>query len=313
MTLRLLAALALPLAWFSGQQTVFRTRTDVVAIDATVMDGKKPVTTLGIDGFVVKDNGVVQTLIDVGREQMPLDITLTIDLSGSVNESERLIIHRAIRQIGAALRPADRGGVVSFTSHIAQEVKMQPPPFDPPLNFQTGGWTTPFLDALLRPQHTRSHLMVDRSGMSSFLDALLLSLVTPPMADRRQLNLILTDGVDTSSFFELATIADTMKYATGQTSIVILRGGGGHVNDEATLKLLKNITETSGGQMMELGRGESLSEKFLAALDQFRTSYVLRYTPTGVPRAGWHAVDVSTKNSKYKVRARQGYWFRAER
>ena len=289
MTLRLLTALVLPLAWFSGQQAVFRTRADVVAIDATVMDGNKPVTTLGIDGFVVKDNGVVQTLIDVGREQMPLDITLTIDVSGSVNESERRIIYRAIRQIGAALRPADRCGVVSFMSHIRQEVKMQPPPFDPPLKFQTDG------------------------GATSFLDALLLSLVTPPMADRRQLSLILTDGVDTTSFFELATIADTMKYATGQTSIVILRGGGGHVEDEATLKLLKNITETSGGQMTEARRGESLSETFLAALEQFRTSYVLRYTPKGVPRAGWHAVDVSTKNPKYKVRARQGYWFRAER
>jgi hypothetical protein len=287
MTRQLLAALALPLAWPSGQQ-VFRTRADVVAIDATVMDGKKPVTTLGIDGFVVKDNGVEQTLIDVGREQMPLDITLTIDLSGSVNESELRIISRAMRQVGAALRPADRCGVVSFTLHIVQEVKMQPPPCDPTLNLQTGGGT-------------------------SFLDALLLSLVTAPMVDRRQLNLILTDGVDTSSFFELATIADTMKYASGQTSIAILRGGGGHLEDEATLRLLSNITGTSGGQMMELRRGESLSEKFLDALEQFRTGYVLRYTPAGVPQAGWHTVDVSTKISKYKVRARQGYWFRTER
>ena len=65
--------------------------------------------------------------------------------------------------------------------------------------------------------------------------------------------------------------------------------------------------------MMELRSGESLSETFLASLEQFRTSYVLRYTPTGVPRAGWHAVDVSTKNSKYTVRARQGYWVRGER
>ena len=289
MTRRLFAALALPLAWSFGQQPVCHTRTDVVAIDATVMDGKKPVTTLEIDGFVVRDNGVVQTLIDVGREQMPLDITLTIDVSGSVNESERRIIYRAIRQIGETLRPADRCGVVSFMSHIRQEVKMQPPPFDPPLKFQTDG------------------------GATSFLDALLLSLVTPPMADRRQLSLILTDAVDTTSFFELATIADTMKYATGQTSIVMLRGGGERLEDEATLRLLKNITETSGGQMMELRRGESLSEKFLAALEEFRTSYVLRYTPTGVPQTGWHAVDVSTKNSKYKVRARQGYWFHAEK
>ena len=40
------------------------------------------------NGFVVKDNGVVQTLIGVGHEQMPLDITLTIDVSGSVFRPE---------------------------------------------------------------------------------------------------------------------------------------------------------------------------------------------------------------------------------
>ena len=55
-----------------AQQAVFRARTDVVAIDVSVMDGTKPVTSLTISDFRLTDDGVAQTLIDVGREPMPL-------------------------------------------------------------------------------------------------------------------------------------------------------------------------------------------------------------------------------------------------
>jgi hypothetical protein len=43
------------------------------------------------------------------------------------------------------------------------------------------------------------------------------------------------------------------------------------------------------------------------ALDQFRSSYVLTYTPTGVPRAGAHPNAVKVKRGGVAVRARKGY------
>src|SRR6187401_3125476 len=91
-----------------AQQAVFRARTDVVAIDVSVMDGTKPVTSLTISDFRLTDDGVAQTLIDVGREPMPLDITLTIDISGSVSPEQRATIERAIQQVSATLRADDR-------------------------------------------------------------------------------------------------------------------------------------------------------------------------------------------------------------
>jgi hypothetical protein len=52
-----------------------------------------------------------------------------------------------------------------------------------------------------------------------------------------------------------------------------------------------------------------LDESFLAAFEDFRSSYVLRYNLEGVPRPGWHAVVVTvTKPGKtYLVRTRTGY------
>jgi len=52
-----------------------------------------------------------------------------------------------------------------------------------------------------------------------------------------------------------------------------------------------------------------LNAPFLRALDEFRTSYVLRYTLQGVKRAGWHdlSVRIVKPGTNYSVRARRGY------
>jgi hypothetical protein len=59
--------------------------------------------------------------------------------------------------------------------------------------------------------------------------------------------------------------------------------------------------------VVEIDADENLSETFLAAIEDFRTSYVLRYTPAGVKPEGWHEVTVSVKQRNYTVRARRGY------
>ena len=68
------------------------------------------------------------------------------------------------------------------------------------------------------------------------------------------------------------------------------------------------MTATGGGRMVELDKDELLTDRFLAAIDEFRASYQLRYAPAGVPRPGWHSVVVTVPARKYTVRARQGYW-----
>ena len=280
----LIPALALTLfTAVHAQQGVFRARTDVVAIDVSVMDGRKPVTSLTLKDFRLTDDGVAQTLLDVGREPKPLDITLTIDVSGSVTPEKKATIERAIQQVAARLRPDDRCSVVSFGAKIFEEAPMH----HPPLKF-----------ALAR-----------RSGGTSLVDALLLAQVTAPTIGRRQLNLVLTDGIDTTSFFDDERVLDTLKYSSSQTSVVLVRGRNNPVEDKVSRKLINQITATSGGQVVVLDRDDQLNAAFLRALDEFRTSYLLTFTPTGVTRVGWHPVVVTVAGRNYTIRARQGYWF----
>jgi hypothetical protein len=46
---------------------------------------------------------------------------------------------------------------------------------------------------------------------------------------------------------------------------------------------------------------------FKQAVADFRTSYVLRFMPTGVSKDGWHELTVRVKSGTYEVRARKGY------
>jgi tetratricopeptide (TPR) repeat protein len=66
---------------------------------------------------------------------------------------------------------------------------------------------------------------------------------------------------------------------------------------------------TGGGLHQASGFSEpTLAGTFRRAFEDFRNSYVLRYTPQGVQRAGWHDIEVRLPRSRsYTVRSRSGY------
>ena len=73
-------------------------------------------------------------------------------------------------------------------------------------------------------------------------------------------------------------------------------------------KPLENIAERTGGALVTDQSGSGLSRVFDRAVEEFRTSYMLRYTPTGVRAGGWHEIVVKiTRRGSYDVRARRGY------
>jgi hypothetical protein len=143
---------------------------------------------------------------------------------------------------------------------------------------------------------------------TAVIDALLLSLVSAPSPDRRQLTLFMTDGEDNASYFDMNTVVETVKHASGQLSIVLARENRG-LADGRIMDLFRLVTRTTGGELVELGRNDDLGKAFIGALETFRTSYVLRYAPVGVAATGWHEVAVRVKSARnVTIRARRGYW-----
>jgi len=62
--------------------------------------------------------------------------------------------------------------------------------------------------------------------------------------------------------------------------------------------------EQTGGTLRLVRSGV---DGFKEVLDDFRSSYLLRYTPHGVTGGGWHAIDVRVSRPGVTVRARKGY------
>jgi hypothetical protein len=75
--------------------------------------------------------------------------------------------------------------------------------------------------------------------------------------------------------------------------------------------LLTAAAEATGGELRGrrlFGNVDPVSA-FKRVFDEFKQSYVLRFTPRDVPASGWHELSVSTpRKPDYTIRARPGYF-----
>ena len=269
------------------QDTVFRSTTESVVVDVSVQQRGRPVPNLRAADFELKDNGVVQTLSDVSQEALPIDVTLVVDVSGSVQGLLLGSLRRALVAIGAQLRPTDRAKVVTFNHRIHEAS-----------GFTEGG-LPPMPQALERP-----------IGHTSVLDAIALSVIAPPAAGRRSMAIVFTDGADTVSVLDgsqLLAAASRSGLAIFVVAIASASGPQTSPQPPPHQELFADLAEATGGDSVVLQQGQELGPAFVGAFNAFRSSYVLRYTPT-TRSPGWHAVSVRvTRSGSYDIRARPGY------
>ena len=91
--------------------------------------------------------------------------------------------------------------------------------------------------------------------------------------------------------------------ATARTEDAVVH----YVEIEGALTFLAPLADATGGRGWSARRWDKLPEAFVAALDEFKSRYRLRYEPTGVVREGWHQIDVRLAGQRGKVLARPGY------
>jgi VWFA-related protein len=293
-------------ASLQGQQTaVFRSSVDVVALPVSVRDGNRPVSGLTSADFEVLDNLVRQEITSTVVEGLPVDVTLVLDASGSVTGAALAQLKSDVQQMGDLLQPNDRVRLLTFAEQVHDVFGLQP-----------GG----------------ARLPVDRitaGGDTSFYNALAAALVAFPSLDRPQFVFAMTDGLDSESFLDADRVAALAGFSTASLYIALVpsvdtvehvelspderrgtsmgsRSLGSYVGGP-NRSALRRATEKTGGELYANPAEKTLPAIFARVLDDFRTSYVVRYTPHNVPRAGWHDVIVRTKNRKYTVRTRQGY------
>lgn len=262
-------------------QQVFRAFTHAVTVDVTVLDGDRVVSSLSVSDFEVYDNGVRQTVSAVDANVLPIDLRLVFDTSGSITPADLEKYRLAMARVAAVLRPEDRCEIFTFSRHIADAAKRQNPPVT---------------IALQRPG----------PDGTAFFDAVSLAMITIPALDRRHITIVLSDADDNASFFDEATLVA----AARRTDAVVYTIMPSEVASAgspfmARLQLLSLLT---GGRLVRAQRDSQMGNIVIDALEEFRQSYVLRYTLTGVAPDGWHKLAVKVRGpNSYTIRAREGY------
>lgn len=316
---RLLTAVVLVATVAAGSAQVFRSGVDGVSVVVSVRQGNKPVGGLTAADFQLTDNGVAQTISSVAAERVPLDLTLLLDSSSSVDGPQLARLKKAVLDTADLLRRDDRMRLIAI-SQVLHEV----------FAFQPRTATLP-LDAL------------KAEGATSLYDGMAATMMRPGDAGRRQLVVAFTDGRDSASIVDEKTAYEIARRSDAVLSIVVpvesaqaaagrrlaqrntvdsLSGAGNlSVNGpgqsptgpDGVPRALTQLVAPTGGLVIPLGTNESISHVFKATLEDFRASYVLQYTAAGVPAEGWHELSVTvTKRRGYEIRARKGYMGRGK-
>lgn len=269
----------------------FRGGAEVVLIPVWVKDGERPVAGLTTNDFRLTDNGVAQEVVVSATESQPVDVTLVLDTSGSLQNAGLDTIKSGVQQIAHALRPEDRVRLLTFADTVVDVFGTHP-----------GGTVLP----------------VDRikgGGESAVYDALAAALISAPRTERPQLVIGVSDGLDNASFLDARQIVTLAGASSASMYFALMR----QVRQQAVRSVwaqpadspnagrLREAAVRTGGLLLENPPGTALPALFAAAIADFRTSYVLSYVPSGVSIDGWHDVEVRTKERRYLVRARKGY------
>lgn len=311
------ACIALVVLSSSGAaQQVFRSGVDAVIIPVSVRSGNKPVGGLTAADFELRDNGVAQEIRGVSAEAIPIDVTLLLDLSSSVDGPLLQRLKTAVADTAALLRADDRIRLVAISQVLREVFGLQPRSGAIPLDS-------------LRAE-----------GATSLYDGLAATMMRATEPGRRQLIVAFTDGRDSTSVIDESAAKAIAQLTDAVVDIVVpiagqrtetqrrlsQRAGGspdslmgaGNVTmngegpsgvaPDSIPPVLTDLVTPTAGQVLPLAPDQSISRTFKALLDDFRSTYVLQYVAQGVDTAGWHEVEVSVKKrGKYEIRARKGY------
>jgi VWFA-related protein len=249
-----------------------------------VREGNAPVSGLTAGDFEVFDNGVAQKISAFTVEALPVDVTLLLHVSRSIAGYRLEWVRSSVHEATGLLKPDDRLRLIAV-QHALRELA--------PL--QNG--KRPDVETLVA------------TGGTALYDALAASLMRPSEPDRRQLVVAFTTGADTISILGLDAVEVIAGLSDAVVHVVVPVAGSGSARKSALADAaqLSNLVVRTGGQIFPADADAPIGGAFTRAIEEFRTSYVLRYVPQGVAKDGWHEITVKVKGGPYDVKFRKGY------
>ena len=296
---RVVALAAMLFALVPQQKQVFRSGAEGVRADVLATDGRAPVAGLKAGDFVLLDNGVPQTIETVEFGDVPLSVILALDISGSVEGTRLEHLKTAVTRALDTLTSRDTAAFLAFRHDMA-----------------LSEFTTDRRGLVALVQRAAGE------GATSLHDAAYGALLRSDSRLGRPLVLLFSDGQDTASWLPADAVYNAAHRSDAVVYAVSLRDkeptGPFAIDHAARLPLglpligknkpfLDFLAEETGGRVFLADKSEDIESRFLEALKEFKSRYLITYTPQGVDTAGWHELQVRVKRPGVKVAARRGY------
>ena len=209
---------------------------------------------------------------------VPVNAVLALDTSASTTGKRQKDLIAASQALLDGLKPADRAALTTFSHAVAPRIAL-----------------TSDLAAV------RAELLrIDPSGETAIMDGVYVALTATLAQPGRSLVVVCTDGYDTSSWLQPEEVLESAK----RSNAVIYAVTAAEARRRSPLK---DLTDATGGHMLQVASSGDLRGAFQKILQDFRSRYILAYSPQGVPTDGFHRLDVRVKRRGLTVKARPGY------
>jgi len=285
----LLAVAPLPLA---AQDLTLHMDVRLVNIFVNVTDRNGAIVGgLARENFALTEDGRTQEIAVFERQsELPLNLTLAIDTSGSVHKDMTEEANAARHFAHALLRAQDQMSLLQFATNVHELTSFTNKlgQIDRALGQLRGDWATALYDAAC--------LGSERLGFK----------------EGRRVLVLVTDGDDTASAasyanaLEKALRNEVMIYSIIDVPITESAGrslGGEHA--------LITLAEQTGGKSYYVSDG-GLDKAFARVSDDLRTQYLLGYYPRNqVKGLSFHRVQVTIPRAgaqEFNIRHRTGYF-----
>lgn len=243
------------------------------------------------EDFALAEDGRPQRIAVFERQsELPLNLVLAIDTSGSVRKDLPLEQDASRRFVHALLRPQDQISLLEFATEVRQVVGFtnQASRIDRGLSSLRGGHATALYDTI----YLASQSLAPKEG--------------------RKVLILVTDGGDTADTvtyaqaLEQALRGEVMVYSIIDVPIEASAGrdtGGEHA--------LITLAEQTGGKYFYAGSG-GLDKAFSQVSEDLRTQYLLGYYPAKqMPGVSFHRIRVTVPRAAqdaFQIRYRTGYY-----
>jgi len=265
-----------------GLTFVDKVNVEVVQVTVTVTDDSGHfVGGIPRTAFKILEDGKPQTITYFASEDVPLELIVAVDISGSMGPSMPKL-KRAVKEFLGAVPSNDAVTLLGFNDNVFALTRKTT---DPSERIRAVDRLAPW-------------------GATALYDVILRGIDMLGRQTGRKALVVFTDGEDQGSHVAIEDVERRLQ-ASDVTLYMIAQGRG--ISQDYLKRTMQRLTVPTGGRTFTTDSVDALQGAFEELLDELSNQYLLGYPPTNTKRDDtWREIKVQVDGHS-GIRARQGY------